>query len=108
VVTLLVGPAEAEALTLSNNEGKIQLVLRNSTDRQTAATRGRQLRDLYGVPAPVEAAPATVERHAPGPSRVRAEAHRTVAAEPAAAPESEMILIHGNVKKIEVFPRERK
>jgi len=111
VVTLLVNPSEAEALTLSNNEGKIQLVLRNSTDRQTAATRGRQLRDLYGVAAPVEAVPSlpSAERRAPVPARVRAEAHRTAAAVPAASPaRSEMILIHGNVKKIEVFPGERK
>jgi pilus assembly protein CpaB len=107
VVTLLVSPAEAEALTLSNNEGKIQLVLRNSTDRQTAATHGRQLRDLYGVAAPVEAPPPqpVVERRTPPAARVRAEVHRTAVAAP---PQSEMILIHGNVKKIEVFPGERK
>jgi len=51
VVTLLVDPQEAEALTLANNEGHIQLVLRNSTDDKRAATAGRQLHDLYGMPA---------------------------------------------------------
>src|ERR1035438_404816 len=54
VVTLLVSPAEAEALTLANSEGHIQLVLRNSTDQTAVATRGHRLYDLYGVPAPEE------------------------------------------------------
>jgi pilus assembly protein CpaB len=49
VVTLLVSPAQAESLTLANNEGRIQLVLRNSSDQQVAQTPGRQLRELYGV-----------------------------------------------------------
>jgi pilus assembly protein CpaB len=60
VVTLLVSPAQAEALTLANNEGHIQLVLRNSTDRQTAATGGKELHDLYGVGGPLAPAPLEV------------------------------------------------
>ena len=51
VVTLLVNPSEAEAMTLANNEGHIQLVLRNSVDQQIAATAGRQLHELLGSPA---------------------------------------------------------
>ena len=47
VVTLLVTPEQAESLTLANSEGRIQLVLRNSTDQQAAQTRGRDLRQLY-------------------------------------------------------------
>ena len=64
VVTLLVSPAEAEALTLANVEGQIQLVLRNSTDQATVATRGRRLHELYGGAAgrnrcrPPESSPA--------------------------------------------------
>jgi len=46
VVTLLVTPAQAVSLTLGESEGKIQLVLRNSGDRETAPTRGRELRAL--------------------------------------------------------------
>jgi pilus assembly protein CpaB len=107
VVTLLVSPSEAEALTLSNIEGRIQLVLRNSSDRATVATRGRRLHDLYGaspdlVPA-AEAAPPRVHRAA-APVVVVAAAAPPPAA-PAAPPE-QMIMIRGAVKKVEFFARE--
>src|SRR3954469_5171970 len=46
VVTLLVTPDDAEALTLANIEGRIQLVLRNSSDAAVMVPRGRQLSDL--------------------------------------------------------------
>ncbi|HJT87007.1 MAG TPA: Flp pilus assembly protein CpaB [Bryobacteraceae bacterium] len=49
VVTLLVTPAQAEAMALANNEGRIQLVLRNSTDQKLAQTLGQHLRELYHV-----------------------------------------------------------
>jgi pilus assembly protein CpaB len=103
VVTLLVSPAEAEALTLSNIEGRIQLVLRNSTDRATVATSGRRLHDLYGVP-PAEAAPPKVHRAAA--PVVVAPVVAAAAAPPPAAPE-QMIVIRGAVKKVEVFSREQ-
>src|ERR1019366_8408415 len=67
VVTLLVSPAEAESLTLSNVEGKIQLVLRNSTDQATVPTSGRRLHDIYGAPPevpPAKAEPPKVRRAA--------------------------------------------
>jgi pilus assembly protein CpaB len=48
VVTLLVTPAQAESLILAITEGRIQLVLRNSTDKAEAETKGRDLRQLYG------------------------------------------------------------
>src|SRR5437879_139956 len=48
VVTLLVSPEEAEILTLAGNEGRIQLVLRNGTDKIFAKTQGRDLSELYG------------------------------------------------------------
>ena len=37
-VTLLVTPQQAETLTLAGNEGRIQLVLRNSSDQATEKT----------------------------------------------------------------------
>src|SRR5579872_5579556 len=40
VVTLLVSPDQAEILTLSENEGRIQLVLRNGGDQVTEHTTG--------------------------------------------------------------------
>lgn len=49
VVTLLVGPRDAETLTLANSEGHIHLVLRNAGDRERTATPGRKLAALYKV-----------------------------------------------------------
>jgi pilus assembly protein CpaB len=46
-VTLLVSPEQAEILALAGNEGRIQLVLRNSTDQGVAPTPGRDVRELY-------------------------------------------------------------
>jgi pilus assembly protein CpaB len=112
VVTLLVSPAEAESLTLSNVEGKIQLVLRNSTDQATVPTSGRRLHDIYG--APPEVPPAKAE-----PPKVRRAAAPVVAAAPpaaaAAAPPAparaaepeQMTVIRGGVKKVEVFSRKQ-
>ena len=111
VVTLLVNPQEAEALTLANNEGHIQLVLRNSTDQRIAATRGRQLHDLYAGP-PADPVPV------PAPERRPAAIVRAAVRPPAPLPapaivtprpgQAEMVLIHGTVKKVEVFPAEPK
>ena len=111
VVTLLVSPVEAEALTLSNIEGRIQLVLRNSTDRTTVATSGRRLHDLYGAsPAQVPAARSAPPPPRPAAAPVAPSAAPPSAAPPAAAPAAvpdQMIVIRGAVKKVEVFPRER-
>jgi pilus assembly protein CpaB len=107
VVTLLVSPAEAESLTLSNIEGRIQLVLRNSTDQATVPTSGRRLHDLYGAPPPevppAKAAPPKVHRAA---APVAAAAPDPPAAVPAAEPE-QMMVIRGAVKKVEVFSRKQ-
>ena len=100
VVTLLVTPEEAEAITLANSEGHIQLVLRNSTDRTVTATGGRWLRQLYGgKPAapPPSVLPARAVPVAPKTPRVP-----TAPAAPAAEPDR-MIVIQGAVRKVEVF-----
>jgi len=115
VVTLLVSPAEAEALTLSNIEGRIQLVLRNSTDQGTVATHGRRLHELYGAAPPVvvAAADAAPPRTASPVAPVRHVAPRP-AAEPAVIPPApaalvpdQMMVIRGAVKKIEIFGKEQ-
>ena len=114
VVTLLVNPSEAEALTLANVEGHIQLVLRNSTDRATADTHGRRLHDLYGATAPDPAPPAPKPQRASAASRapaalaVTAPANLTAAPAPLAPAEPDrMILIRGATKKVEVFTNEK-
>lgn len=117
VVTLLVSPEDAEALTLANNEGKIQLVLRNSADRQVAATRGRQLHEIFGsAPSgPVPAAdPAPHARSTSGRGGAATSASAAagtpgqIAVRPASArPDvDQMMMIRGTVKTVEVFPKE--
>ncbi|MEO8594338.1 MAG: Flp pilus assembly protein CpaB [Candidatus Solibacter sp.] len=117
VVTLLVTPAEAEALTLAINEGHIQLVLRNSTDQTPVATRGRRLIELYGAQAaappeepPMAAAvPVTARAQRVGAPRT-AEAARPPEIRRAAVVEPEfdqMMMIRGAVKKIESFSKEQ-
>jgi pilus assembly protein CpaB len=48
VVTLQVRPDEAEILTLTSGEGRIQLVLRNSADTKVEPTPGAHLTAVYG------------------------------------------------------------
>ena len=103
VVTLLVSPLQAEVLTLADNQGHIQLVLRNSTDHQRAETAGWQVSQLYGQ----------VRRELPVPKTPRPAAPRPVAeSRPAAAPPATparvpevppdgIIVIRGNQKVVE-------
>lgn len=49
VVTLLVTPEQAEALTLAATEGRIQLALRNTLDAEEVATSGRRITSLLTV-----------------------------------------------------------
>jgi pilus assembly protein CpaB len=58
VVTLLVTPEQAEALTLAATEGRIQLALRNTLDAGAPNTPGRQIASLV-----------TASRPAPPPAR---------------------------------------
>src|SRR5579862_200301 len=46
-VTLLVTPEQAETLTLAGSDGRIQLVLRNSSDQAISKTAGRLVSELY-------------------------------------------------------------
>jgi pilus assembly protein CpaB len=83
VVTLLVDPVQAERLTLASTEGKIQLALRNPTDKTAPATGGiRPGALMAGGYAPVvrQAGPSSGSRPAPPPRL-----------EPVAAPTVEII-----------------
>jgi pilus assembly protein CpaB len=51
-VTLLVAPADAEKLVLASTEGKLQLSLRNTSDRSVRSTPGVQLKQLIVHSAP--------------------------------------------------------
>lgn len=72
VVTLLVTPDQAEALTLAATEGRIQLALRNTLDSDEVETSGRRITSLVSgggggssraaSAAPTTAAPRDPER----------------------------------------------
>ena len=72
VVTLQVRPDEAEILTLTSGEGRIQLVLRNSSDTAIAATPGAHLTAVYnaGATAVVSSVPPMPIRHPDKPPAV--------------------------------------
>ena len=108
VVTLLVSPQEAESVTLSNTEGHIQLVLRNSNDRGAAATRGRGLQEIFGGALPAEepvppAASVHVRTEPPKASGAVARVARIPAAR---VEEEQIVMIRGKVKTVESFTGE--
>lgn len=62
VVNLLVTPEQAEILSLASNETRIQLVLRNPLDTQTAKTTGVAMGTLFGAVAKPPEAPRPPRR----------------------------------------------
>jgi pilus assembly protein CpaB len=107
-VTLLVDPEQAETLTLANSEGRIQLVLRNSSDQTIEKTSGRFVSELYGA-ARKPVAPAKPEA-APRPKKVevaRAPAPpppMVVAPPPPPPPPDQIVVIRGTTRTVEVMP----
>jgi Flp pilus assembly protein CpaB len=98
-VTLLATPEQAETLTLANNEGRIQLVLRNGSDQTIEKPPGREISELYGLHVhkkPVEAA---------APARPRTRVVNVVATAPPPPPPpppDQIIVIRGSQKSVEV------
>jgi pilus assembly protein CpaB len=112
VVTLLVSPAEAEALALGASEGRIQLVLRNSADAGIASTRGKQLGELFGSAVEPPPAPSTAPLKPERSSREKPRPEPAIAPAPpvhaaaAVAPRSEqVVVIRGTVKTLEAAPK---
>ncbi|HEY2845165.1 MAG TPA: Flp pilus assembly protein CpaB [Bryobacteraceae bacterium] len=105
-VTLLATPGDAETLTLANGEGRIQLVLRNSSDEGIEKTGGRYVAELYGgahrpaATAPVRTAAAPVTR----PVMVAPPVVIPIAP-PAPPPPDQIVMIRGTLKTVEVIPR---
>lgn len=79
VVTLLVGPEEAERLTLASTEGKIQLALRNPLDKTAPTTAGIRPAALM---AGNFAAPRAAVRRTAVPAPAPVAAPRPVQADP--------------------------
>lgn len=102
-VTLLATPDQSETLTLANNEGRIQLVLRNGSDQTIEKTPGREVGELYGGHAPrkkevAAAAPRPVRRAAPQPPVVPVVA---TAPPPPPPPPDQIVVIRGTQKTVE-------
>jgi pilus assembly protein CpaB len=69
-VTLQVTPEEAEKLVLAANEGKLQLVMRNYSDQESAETHGANKNSLLvGDKVTPEPKPAAAKSEQPKPAR---------------------------------------
>ncbi|MCC7498542.1 MAG: Flp pilus assembly protein CpaB [Bryobacterales bacterium] len=107
-VTLLVNPEQAEILTLSGSEGRIQLVLRNGGDQQIQKTPGHDVAELFGL--------RKVRAEGDGSPKPRATRPRlpapVVMAAPVARPApppppDEVVVIRGNKKSVEIVGRQK-
>jgi pilus assembly protein CpaB len=118
-VTLQVTPEQAEKLVLAANEGKLQLVMRNSIDQDDAQTKGVNKRTLlsgeHAVPAPdpgaLKSEQAKPVAASPAPRRVRTVVEPPVAPGPGhsvqtapPAPRSSVEMIEGGKKRNVDFP----
>jgi Flp pilus assembly protein CpaB len=101
-VTLLVSPEQAETLTLANQEGRLQLVLRNGSDQVIEKTPGRKVAELFG-----NRSSKPVVTNAPVAPRVRqvaaVSAPPPIALKPAPPPPDEVVVIRGNQRSVEVI-----
>jgi pilus assembly protein CpaB len=111
-VTLLGTPDQAELLTLAGNDGKIQLVLRNSSDQTIEKTTGRVVSELYGGHrgAPVKPLEDDIKiKRAPRAPREPLPPPPTAVAvaapppPPPAAPD-QIIMIRGTQRSVETLP----
>ena len=86
-VTLQVTPEQAEKLALAANEGKLQLIMRNSTDQGDAQTKGINKRSLlsgeYANPIPE---PGSLKSEQPEPRTASAPRRMRIMADPSPAP----------------------
>ncbi len=104
-VTLLATPEQAETLTLAGNDGRIQLVLRNSSDQTVEKTPGTMVSELYSGHRPAlkpEAAPKPrprpVAKAAPVPTPAVASAP------PPPLPPDQIVVIRGTQRTVETIP----
>jgi pilus assembly protein CpaB len=108
VVTLQVRPEEAEVLTLTSGEARIQLVLRNSSDGAMATTPGAHLKTIYnsGSVAPEPNQNRRVDRSVM--TRPKATVASTAVVPPTEPPlpHRTIEVIRGNVRSDVAAPRD--
>jgi pilus assembly protein CpaB len=103
-VTLLVTPDQAETLTLAGVSGKVQLVLRNSSDQTLEKTPGRYVSELF---TGQRVAPKAETPSAPRPKPVvviKEVAAAPPLPPPPPPPPDQVIMIRGNVRTVETIP----
>jgi pilus assembly protein CpaB len=98
-VTLLATPEQSETLTLAGNEGRLQLVLRNSSDQSVEKTAGRYINELYGAQRKPPAPPAAAHP-APRPIVIAAAPPPP----PPPPPLDQVVVIRGTTKTVETMP----
>jgi len=103
-VTMLATPDQAELLTLASNDGKIQLVLRNSSDPSMEKTAGRVASELYGNRKPAKVDPPPAAPRAPKPAPVVAQAAPPPPVVLPPPPPDQIVMIRGTLKTVEVIP----
>jgi pilus assembly protein CpaB len=102
-VTLLATPEQSETLTLAGNEGRLQLVLRNSSDQSVEKTAGRYISELYGAPRKA-AKPAETAHPAPRPIVIAAAPKPPPLPPPPPPPLDQIVVIRGTQKTVETMP----
>jgi pilus assembly protein CpaB len=106
-VTMLATPDQAELLTLAGNDGKIQLVLRNSSDEGMEKTEGRIVSELYGNRKPAKpVTPGYTPKPAPAPKPVAVAAPPPppVVLAPPPPPPDQVVMIRGTQRTVETLP----
>lgn len=106
-VTLMGSPEEAETLTLANNHGQIQLVLRNSSDHAMAETSGSFEPELYrahGRSKPAAEVPRPRARRVQ-PTTIAADMPLPPMPPPLPPAPPEVIVIRGTQRSVEVVAR---
>jgi pilus assembly protein CpaB len=98
VVTVLLTPQQAEMITLAQAHGRLQLVLRNSNDPETAETTGVREAELFGGDDP------TINVSNPAPPAQRAP--RQVVIEPPTPAPIEVEMIRGAERTVQTFVAE--
>jgi len=103
-VTLLVNPEQAETLTLAGADGKIQLVLRNSSDQTIEKTSGRYVTELYNGHHVAEVPKAAPVAPRPRPVAAAPPPPLILAAPAPPPPPDQIVVIRGNVRTVETIP----
>jgi pilus assembly protein CpaB len=108
-VTIMATPAEAETLTLANSEGRIQLVLRNSSDQEVADTAGSFTEELYGARKHPKVTAEPAPNPTPRPRRQEPVQVAVAAAPPPPPPPPaappEIVVIRGTQRSVEVVAK---